>query len=160
MQHTALPALDVSSSNTYTRFEMAHFGAGPELAAQCPRVSPPNGWRAWTDADGPIPEGLAQRIQAMVDDQSLPLETTENYPIPGVTVLIRIEPRVWGRDAQGNLVHGCFRSGGVYLPTGVFFAETVSPPSSSSGWDKAVNVLTVGSLAIGIIATLAAWGKS
>lgn len=131
---------------------MAQFGAGPELAAQCPLVPAPEGWRAWIDADGPIPEALAKRARALVDDTSIPLGTTESYPIPGVTTLIRLEPRVWARDAHGDLIQGCFRSSVVYLPT-------VEAPTGLSRTEKIIGGLTVVSLAVGIVATLATWGK-
>lgn len=138
---------------------MAQFGAGSQLAAQCPVAPIPEGWRAWTDAEGPIPDALAQRAKAVIDDPAVPLGTTESYPLPGVTTLIRIEPRVWARDEQGNLVQGCFRSAGIYLPSGAPEGAGVTPPSSS-GWDKAIAVLTVASLAVGTAATLHAWGSS
>lgn len=139
--------------------KMAQFGAGPALAAQCPRVPAPEGWRSWTDADGPLPGALAQRAQAMADDQSVPLGTTESYPLPGVSTLIRVEPRAWGRDAQGELVPGCFRAGGVYLPSGAPSAsETIVPPESKVS--KAVGVLTLLSLAVGTVATLNSMGEA
>ncbi len=138
---------------------MPEFGAGPELAAQCPRAPIPEGWRAWLDGDGPIPDALMKRAQALVDDKALPLGTTESYPLPGVTTLIRVEPRVWARDAKGELMQGCFRSGGVYLPSGSPEGAGVTAPEES-GWGKAINVLTVGSLAVGIAATLYTWGKA
>lgn len=135
---------------------MAQFGPGSELAAQCPRVSIPDGWRAWTDADGPVPDVLAKRAEAFVGDTSIPLGATESYPLPGVTALIRTEPRAWGRDAQGNLVEGCFRAAGIYLPDASPAGAGITP--AESGWSKAATVLTVASLAVGIGATL--WGNS
>jgi hypothetical protein len=135
---------------------MAQFGAGPELAAQCPTVPAPDGWRPWTDAEGPIPEALEKRAAAFVADLSIPLGSTESYPLPGVTTLIRIEPRVWSRDAVGNLVQGCFRSGGIYLPDG---GVTSPQEKGGSGWEKTIAVLTVASLAVGTAATLYSWGK-
>jgi len=135
---------------------MAQFGAGPELSAQCPTVPAPDGWQAWTDAHGPVPEALDKRAAVFASDLSVPLGSTESYPLPGVTTLIRIEPRVWSRDAQGNLVQGCFRSVGIYLPSG----DDVTPPEKDgSGWNKAIAVLTVASLAVGTAATLYSWGK-
>lgn len=136
---------------------MAQFGAGPELSAQCPTAPAPDGWRPWTDAEGPVPDALTKRATAFVADVSIPLGSTESYPLPGVTTLIRIEPRVWARDAAGNLVQGCFRSVGVYLPTG---DADVTPPEKSGGWEKAIAVLTVASLAVGTAATLYSWGKA
>lgn len=133
---------------------MTQFGVGPELSAQCPSVPPPDGYRAWIDADGPVPEGLAKRAAAFANDPTIPLGSTESYPLPGVTTLIRIEPHAWARDDKGNLVQGCFRAGAVFLPVG----SSVTPPSSS-GWDKAVTILTVASLAVGTAATLYTWGK-
>ena len=134
------------------------FGAGPELAAQCPRVPIPDGWRAWlSDADGPIPDALAQRAQAVANDLSVSLGSTESYPLPGVTALIRVEPRAWGRDALGNLVPGCFRAGGIFLPDGSPQVDSVTPPMSKAS--KVVTALTVVSLAVGTAATLATWGK-
>jgi hypothetical protein len=137
---------------------MAQFGAGPQLAAQCPIAPTPDGWRAWTDAEGPIPDALAQRAKAIVDDLSLPLGTTESYPLPGVTTLIRIEPRVWSRDEQGALVQGCFRGVGIYLPSGAAEGAGIAPPSSS-GLDRTIGVLTAVSLVVGTVATLATWGS-
>ncbi len=139
---------------------MAQFGAGPELAAQCPRVPPPDGWRAWTDADGPVPDALLKRAQAMVTDQSLPLGSTESYPLPGVTTLIRVEPRSWGRNDKGDLVQGCFRAGGIFLPVAApEGAGAVTPPGPSK-LDRTVGILTAISLVVGIGGAIAAWGKS
>jgi hypothetical protein len=135
---------------------MAQFGADPALAAQCPTVPPPDGWREWSDASGPVPEALAKRARAFVADESIPLGSTESYPLPGVTALVRIEPRVWGRDSKGELMQGCFRSAGIYLPSG---EEAVTAPKEGK-WDKAIAVLTVASLAVGTAATLYSWGKS
>ena len=135
---------------------MAQFGAGSELAAQCPRVPAPDGWKPWTDADGPVPDALARRAVALSADTSVPLGATESFPLPGVTTLIRVEPHTWGRDAKGELVQGCFRTGSVFLPVG----ESVTPPEKSGGWDKAIAVLTVASLAVGTAATLYSWGKA
>lgn len=135
---------------------MAQFGAGPDLAAQCPVAPVPDGWRYWVDADGPVPDALTKRAQALVDDQSVTLGTTESFPLPGVTALLRVEPHVWARDATGNLVQGCFRAAGIYLPNGT--PEGAGQPQPSK-WEKAVTVLTVGSLIVGIGATLASWGQ-
>ena len=137
---------------------MAQFGAGSQLAAQCPIAPIPDGWRPWADLDGPVPDTLAQRAKAIVGDPSVPLGATESYPLPGVTTLIRIEPHVWGRDEQGNLVQGCFRSAGVYLPSGAPEGAGVTAPSSS-GWDRAIAILTVASLAVGTAATLHSWSS-
>jgi hypothetical protein len=128
---------------------MAQFGADPALAAHCPTAPAPDGWREWTDAQGPIPDALLKRAQALVDDSTVPLGATESYPIPGVTTLIRVEPRVWSRDAQGNLQQGCFRSAGVYLPD----APAVTPPTAD-GTSKLVGWLTAASLAVGTVATI------
>lgn len=133
------------------------FGPGPELAAQCSRVPLPDGWRAWSEADGPVPDALAKRAAALAADTSIPLGTTESYPLPGVTVLLRAEPHVWGHDAQGNLVEGCFRAESIYLPEGTPDAAGITPPSTSSGLQKTIAVLTVASLAVGTAATIAAW---
>jgi hypothetical protein len=139
---------------------MAQFGAGPQLAAQCPIAPIPEGWRAWLpDADGPIPDALAKRAAALAADSGVALGATESFPLPGVTALIRVEPRVWGRDAQGGLIEGCFRAAGIFLPSGAPEGAGITPPSSS-GWDKAIAVLTVASLAVGTAATLHAWGQS
>jgi len=135
---------------------MAQFGVGPELAAQCPLAPAPDGWRPWTDADGPVPDALSQHAQALAADQSVALGATESYPLPGITTLIRIEPRVWGRDAQGTLVEGCFRTGGIYLPAESTSAAAVAP-SSTDELTKTVGILTAVSLAVGTAATLAAW---
>jgi len=104
--------------------------------------------------DGPVPDALAKRSQTLVDDPSVPLGTTESYPLPGVMVLVRIEPHAWGRDAQKNLIPGCFRAGGLYLPSA---APAVG--STTDGWTKAVAVFTVASLVVGTVATLATWAK-
>jgi hypothetical protein len=135
---------------------MAQFGAGAELAAQCPIVPPPDGWEPWTDANGPIPDALTQHAQALAASSAL-LGATESYPLPGVTTLIRIEPRVWNRDAQGNLVQGCFRTAAVYLPSAEAAATAVAPTASDGS--KVVTTLTVVSLVVGTVATLATWGK-
>lgn len=138
---------------------MAQFGAGSDLAAQCPRVPIPDGYRAWIEADGPIPDDLAKRANAMALDESMPLGSTASYPLPGVTVLIRVEPRAWGRNDKGELVQGCFRVGGIFLPSGAPEGAGATPPERS-GWEKAATVLTVASLAVGTVATLAAWGRT
>jgi hypothetical protein len=132
---------------------MPQFGAGSQLAAQCPTVPIPNGWRNWSDADGPIPDALAARARAIVADETIPLGTTESYPLPGVTTLIRIEPRVWGRDAQGNLIEGCFRTGGIFLPYNAPDAAGIAPPSTSRA-EKVITALTIASLSVGTIATV------
>jgi hypothetical protein len=134
------------------------FGIGPELAAQCTRVTVPDGWRAWTDAEGPVPDGLAKRAAALAADTNISLGATESYPLPGVTTLIRVEPRAWGRDEKGDLVQGCFRSSGIYLPDDAPEGAGITPPTTSK-LDKAVGVFTVVSLVVGTVATLATWGK-
>jgi hypothetical protein len=141
--------------------EMAQFGAGPELAAQCPTAPPLSGWRPWSDADGPIPNDLTSRAQALTDDAATPLGTVANYPLPGVTALIRVEPRVWARDAQGGFTQGCFRTTGVYLPTSAVpvASEDVTPPTSTDKLSKWVGIFTIASLAVGTAATLAAWSR-
>ncbi len=136
---------------------MAEFGAGSQFAAQCPVAPIPDGWRNWTDADGPIPDALAKRAQAVVADASVPLGATESYPLPGVTTLIRVEPRVWARDEKGLLVEGCFRSAGIFLPDGAAAGAGITPPSSTDSLSKTIAILTVASLAVGTAATIATW---
>jgi hypothetical protein len=139
--------------------EMAQFGPGAPLAAQCPQVSVPDGWRAWTDADGPLPPALLARAQAIANDTSVVPGATESFPLPGVTTLLRLEPRDWMRDDQGNLIEGCFRVTGIYLPLPA--TSSTQAPSASAPEDKVsktVGVLTVVSLAVGILGSLAAWG--
>jgi len=131
---------------------MAKFGAGPEFAAQCPQAPTPDGWRPWVDADGPIPDEVMKRSKALVDS-TIPLGTTESFPLPGVTVLIRVEPHKWARDPSGALIQGCFRAGGIYLPYGSVSAETLTAPSFSPT-TKIIGGLTVVSLSVGIIATI------
>ncbi len=135
------------------------FGAGSDLAAQCQPVPTPNGWRPWAiDSDGPVPDALALRARSVAVDESVPLGTTESYPLAGVTALIRIQPSLWSRDAQGNLTQGCFRVGGIFLPDNTpGIAASVTPPTNDST-GKLVGVLTVISLAVGTVATLASWG--
>lgn len=132
------------------------FGAGPALAAQCPYTPPPEGWVPWTDADGPVPDSLAARTAAIESDLNLPLGVTESYPLPGVTVLIRVEPNAWRRDGTGALVSGCFRSAMIYLPD-----QNPRSPSSEgpSKIEKTVGVLTAVSLAVGTAVTIAKWKK-
>jgi hypothetical protein len=133
---------------------MVQFGAGADLAAQCPAAPIPDGWSPWSDENGPIPDGLAARAQAVANDATIALGATESYPLPGVTALIRVEPRVWGKDTGGNLVQGCFRVGGVFLPT-----ETgdVTPPTTVDKTTKIIATLTVVSLVVGTAATLHSW---
>ncbi|MFZ1005936.1 MAG: hypothetical protein WAN65_03810, partial [Candidatus Sulfotelmatobacter sp.] len=69
--------------------------------------------------------------------------------------LIRVEPRVWGHDAQGNSIQGCFRAVGAYRPSD----ETptpgaVTPPVPDSSLNRTVGIFTVVSLAVGTIATV------
>lgn len=134
---------------------MAQFGADPALAAHCPTAPTPDGWREWVpESSGPIPDALVKRAQALVDDSTVPLGATESYPLPGVTALIRVEPRVWSRDAQGNLQQGCFRSAGIFLPSG----EAPVTPPVTDGTSKLVGWLTAASLAVGIGATIFSMG--
>jgi hypothetical protein len=138
---------------------MTIYGPGSELAAQCPRVDAPNGWRPWfPDEDGPVPDALAKRAEAVAADQTVPLGATESFPLPGVVALIRAEPRVWGHGDQGALVQGCFRVGGIYLPADAAPGAGVTPPADPVS--KAVLWLTAASLVVGTVATLATWGKS
>jgi hypothetical protein len=135
---------------------MPQFGAGPALAAQCQVPPTPDGWRLWTDQDGLKPDVLAKRAQAMADDQNIPLGTTESYPLPGVTVLIRVEPHIWSRDAQNNFVQGCFRAAGIYLPILAPTGAGLNPPAATdSTLTYVVTALTAVSLTVGSIATLA-----
>ena len=132
------------------------FGPDPKLAAQCAQVPTPDGWRPWIESsDGKIPDDLSKRASALAADQGVPLGMTESYPIPGVTALIRVEPRVWGKDDKGNLVEGCFRTPNVYLPA------TSGAPAvpAQNGWAKAATVLTVASLAVGTVATIVSLRK-
>jgi hypothetical protein len=137
---------------------MAQFGAGSQLAAQCPAAPVPDGWRNWTDADGPVPDALAQRAAAIAADQTVPLGATESYPLPGVVTLLRAETRVWGHNEQGALVPGCFRVGGIYLPVGAAAGAAVTPPEPDK-ISKVVGWLTATSLVVGTVATLTTWGK-
>jgi|GEM_PF-1162522 len=131
------------------------FGAGAPLAAQCTQAPTPDGWRPWVDADGPVPADLAARASAVNADQSVPLGSTESYPLPGVVTLLRVEPRVWGRDASGNLVQGCWRTTAIYLPAASApAAAAVTPPTTADNVTKAVTVLTAVSLAVGTVATV------
>lgn len=136
---------------------MTQFGVGPELAAQCPIPPTPDGWRPWADADGPIPDTLLKRSKSLAEDQSVPLGTTESYPLPGVTTLIRVEPQAWGRNDSGGLVQGCFRVGGIYLPSQTVSAETLTAPESTT--NKVITALTIASLGVGTIATVASLRK-
>ena len=104
-----------------------------------------------------MPDVLAKRSKSLVDDQSVPLGTTESYPLPGVTTLIRLEPHLWSRDPAGNLTQGCFRAAGIYLPSRAPSAETITAPMS--GTTKLLGGLTMVSLAIGIVATAATLRK-
>lgn len=133
---------------------MVQLGAGTQLAAQCPVASIPDGWRNWSDADGPIPDEIVKRAQAVIADSAVPLGATESYPLPGVTTLIRIEPRAWGRDAQGNFVQGCFRTAGVYLPSG-----GVVSPATGDSLSRTIGVLTAVSLVVGTVATVVTMRK-
>jgi hypothetical protein len=132
------------------------FGAGAQLSAQCTQAPTPDGWRPWVvDADGPVPPDLSARAGAVNSDQSVPLGATESYPLPGVVTLLRVEPRVWGRDASGNLVQGCWRAVGIYLPAAAAPAAAVTPPATADAVAKTVGVLTAVSLAVGTVATVA-----
>ena len=99
-----------------------------------------------------MPDVLAKRSKSLLDDQSVPLGTTESYPLPGVTTLIRVEPHMWGRDEGGNLIQGCFRAAGIYLPSGAPLAESITAPTMSRT-TKIIGGLTMVSLTVGIIAT-------
>jgi hypothetical protein len=96
------------------------------------------------------PTDLTKRANALAADSSIPLGTTESFPLPGVVTMIRVEPQIWGRNDKGDLVQGCFRVGSIYLPaasSGMTF-----PPIS--GWSKAGAILTVLSLSVGTVATV------
>lgn len=131
------------------------FGSGPQLAAQCPRVAPPDGWRAWTDADGPIPEPIARRATEIAADESVPLGTTESHPLAGTAVLVRVEPRAWQRQG-GELVEGCFRAGAIYVPSSSssHVSEVTPPAQKPDTLARTVTILTAVSLVIGIGATV------
>lgn len=109
-----------------------------------------------------MPAALSARASALVADPTVPLGATESYPLPGVTTLVRVEPHTWNRDAQGNLVAGCFRAGGIYLPSGAAAGAGVTAPAADEGLNRTVGILTAVSLAVGTAATIAAWkgGKS
>ena len=137
---------------------MTQFGAGAQLADQCPQAPTPDGWRVWViTSDGPVPDALVTRATALATDTSVPLGTTESYPLPGVTTLIRVEPQTWGKDQAGALVRGCFRGSSVYLPVApVPTPGSVTPPTEpDSRLTHTVNVLTAVSLAVGTVATIA-----
>jgi hypothetical protein len=102
---------------------------------------------------------LSARATALATDPSVPLGSTESYPLPGVTTLIRVEPHAWSRDAQGNLVEGCFRSSSIYLPSGSSAIAGVTTAASDQGLNRTVNILTALSLAVGTAATIAAWKR-
>lgn len=140
---------------------MTQFGTGPQLAAQCPRPPTPDGWRPWTDADGPVPNALAKRAAALAaaDPASVDLGATESFPLPGVTALIRVEPQAWSRDATGTLVEGCFRVGAIYLPAESPAGGQPAAPSTDN-LTKTIGILTAVSLTVGTVATLATWGRS
>lgn len=107
-----------------------------------------------------MPDALAKRVQALVSDSSVALGATESYPLPGVTTLITVEPRVWTRDEKGALVQGCYRAGGIYLPAGAPEAAGAVTSPEPSKLDRTVGVLTAVSLVVGIGSALAAWGKA
>lgn len=102
--------------------------------------------------DGPVPVELTKRAEALVNDQGLPLGATESYPLPGVVTLIRLEPHTWTRDEGGALVQGCFRAASVYLPD-----RSLEPPEDPTS--KLIGGLTIASLAVGIVATVASFKK-
>lgn len=137
---------------------MPQFGAGQELASQCPRVAAPTGWRAWHDGDGPIPAVLQQQADAMANNPDIPLGSTASVPLAGVTAMVRVEPRTWARDQSGEFATGCYRVAGVYLPADGF--STVVPPTPQPDkLSKTVGVLTVASLVVGIATTVAGWTR-
>lgn len=139
---------------------MTQFGPGADISAQCPQVQIPDGWRAWLpESDGPVPDALAKRAAAVAADPSVPLGTTESYPLPGVVTLIRVEPHPWGRDASGALVQGCFRAGVAYLPSGAAPGSGAVTPPSTDGLTRTVTVLTAVSLTVGTVATVVAIKK-
>jgi hypothetical protein len=136
------------------------FGTDAKLAAQCVQAPTPDGWRPWADLDGNQPDALVKRATALAADENVPLGTTESFPLPGVVTMIRVEPRIWGKDEKGNFVQGCFRTGSVYLPYAAATGAGITPPQVS-GWSKAATILTVASLAVGTVATIVSMrGKS
>jgi hypothetical protein len=93
----------------------------------------------------------------LVEDQGVPLGTTESFPLPGVTTLIRVEPTIWMRDKGGQLIQGCFRSGGIYLPENAPAASGITAPESTQS--KIIGALTIASLSVGTLATVASLRK-
>lgn len=138
---------------------MTQFGTGPQLAAQCPRPDAPDGYKLWNpDWDGPVPDALAKRATDLAMDASVPMGTTESFPLPGVAALIRVETHVWGPDGAGKLAAGCYRVAGVYLP--LEKATLVQPVTRESTWTKTAAILTAVTLSIGLAATLTSWASS
>mgnify|MGYP003693895425 CR=1 FL=1 len=85
--HGEFALLNFQNSDTLENVA-TRFGVGPEFSAQCPRAEVPDGWRAWVpEVDGPVPEALTKRAAAFAADPTIPLGSTESYPLPGVTVL-------------------------------------------------------------------------
>ena len=106
-----------------------------------------------------MPDDLLARSQALVADTAIPLGTTESYPLPGVTTLMRVEPSLWGRS-NGDVVQGCFRSTGIYLPSKApLVKSTEEKKEGISPTTKLIGGLTVVSLTVGIIATVASLRK-
>lgn len=136
------------------------FGDGPEFAARCPIAPVPDGYRPWTDADGPVPEALTKRAVALAGDPGISLGATESYPLPGVVALMRVEPRIWRRGAQDSLIEGCFRSTVLFLPSGAAAGAGITPPSESDRTAKIVGVLTAISLVVGTVATITHWKRA
>ena len=136
---------------------MAQYGVGPEFSAQCPRAPTLDGWRPWTESDGPIPDAIVARGKALIADDRFQLGSAESFPLPGVIALLRVEPHVWGRTENGDLVQGCFRATGVYLPEPQ--ESTPQTAGSTQTLGRTIAVLTAASLAIGIATTLIRWRR-
>jgi hypothetical protein len=100
-----------------------------------------------------------QRSKALVDDPAIPLGTTESYPLPGVTTLMRVEPSLWGRVGS-DLVQGCFRSAAIYVPAQSALVKSIEEKKEGiSQTTKLIGGLTIVSLTVGIIATVTSLRK-
>jgi hypothetical protein len=125
------------------------YGVGPSFAAQCPPTpAPPTGYRVWTPHDGPVPASVIEVAKRLAYDMSKPLGTSESVPIPGMTVIVRLDPHTWTTGPGGQHLAGCFHGATVYLPD-----HHILPPSTPSRGARVVEGLSLLSIIGGLALT-------
>jgi hypothetical protein len=139
---------------------MTAFGVGPQFAANCPPTpAPPTGYVVWQEhVHGPVPAAVALRAKAIAFDMSFALGYAENFPIAGVTLILRVDPHTWTTGAGGQIVAGCFHGVTVYVPAPVH--HIVAPTSGQrTAMTKFVELLSLASLSASLVVGLPKFGR-